>query len=42
MTPAKAPTWVKPAAILSFHSCAYQGVDEASANFLNCQLAEPM
>lgn len=33
---------VKPAATLSFHSWAYQGLDDASANFLNCQLTLPM
>ncbi|MDT4856505.1 hypothetical protein FQZ97_908980 [compost metagenome] len=33
---------VKPAAILSFHCWENQGLLEASANFLNCQLTLPM
>ena len=32
----------KPAASLSFHCCVNQGLLDASANFLNCQLTVPM
>ena len=33
---------VKPAKSLSFQPWTYQTFDEASANFLNCQLGPPM
>ncbi len=33
---------VKPAASLSFHSWLNHGLEDASANFLNCQLTLPM
>jgi hypothetical protein len=33
---------VKPAKSLSFQPCVYQTFDDASANFLNCQLTPPM
>ena len=33
---------VKPAAILFFQAWLYQGLEEASMNFLNCQGTLPM
>jgi hypothetical protein len=34
--------FVNPAASFSFYCCVNHGLDDASANFLNCQLAPPM
>ena len=42
LSPLKAELLVKPANSLSFQDSVYQGLDDASANFLNCQLTLPM
>ena len=42
LSPFSVAELVKPAAILPFQSMVYQGLLDASANFLNCQDTMPI
>jgi hypothetical protein len=42
LSPLSAPELMKPPAILSFQASENHGLDEVSANFLNCQAGPPI